>query len=81
MNEVSLPLSSPVARPLGDARRMARGVDLASRERRQSTSKETLEMMVYVDKQTADYYGSTSSVETHVLTMLNVVSCRDNERV
>ncbi len=67
-------LPSPGARPLGDARRVARSVELAAREKRQSSGKETMEMMVYIDKETADFHGGTTNVETYVTTLLNVVS-------
>lgn len=49
-------------------------MEMASRGKRQSSGKETVEMMVYVDKQTVDYHG-TSNVEAYVTTVLNVVSC------
>ena len=61
------------ARPLGDDRKMAMGVDMAARKKRQSSGKETMEMMVYVDKPTADYHGA-ANVEAYVATVLNVVS-------
>ena len=59
---------------MGDARRVARSVELAAREKRQSSGKETMEMMVYIDKETADFHGGTTNVETYVTTLLNVVS-------
>ena len=61
------------SRPIEDARRMAKSIDMAARRKRQSSGKETMEMMVYVDKQTADYHGA-ANVEAYVATVLNVVS-------
>ena len=49
-------------------------MEIPSRGKRQSSVKETIEMMVYIDKQTADYHGA-SNVEAYVITVLNVVSC------
>ena len=71
---IAVLLPSPGARPLGDARRVARSVELAARDKRQSSGKETVETMVYIDKQTADFHGGTTKVETYVATLLNVVS-------
>ena len=64
---------------LGDARRVARSVELAAREKRQSSGKETMEMMVYIDKETADFHGGTTNVETYVTTLLNVFASLYND--
>ena len=49
-------------------------MEISPRGKRQSSVKETIEMMVYIDKQTADYHGA-DNVEGYVITVLNVVSC------
>ena len=53
---------------------MVRKIEEETRKRRQSgNTKETLEMMVYVDKSAVDFHGS-SRVESYVMNMLNIVS-------
>ena len=53
---------------------MVRKIEEETRKRRQSgNTKETLEMMVYVDKSTVDFYGS-SRLESYVMNMLYRVS-------
>ena len=69
---LSLLLPSPGARPLGNARRVAKSLraDVGS----QVPVIETMELMVYVDKQTADFYGGKVATEAYVTNMLNTVS-------
>lgn len=51
---------------------MVRKIEEETRKRRQSgNTKETLEMMVYVDKSAVDFHGS-SRVESYVMNMLNI---------
>ena len=53
---------------------MVRKIEEETRKRRQSgNAKETLEMMVYVDKSSVDFHGS-SGVEFYVTNLLNMVS-------
>ena len=50
---------------------VAKKIEEGVRERRQTT-KETLEMMVYIDRATVNHHGS-ANVETYVMNMLNIV--------
>ena len=70
----ALPLLLPSlgARPLGDARRVAKS--LRADVGPQGPVIETMELMVYVDKQTADFYGGKAATEAYVTSMLNTVS-------
>ena len=53
---------------------MVRKIEEETRKRRQSgNTKETLEMMVYVDKSSVDFHGM-SGLESYVTNMLNMVS-------
>ena len=50
---------------------VAKKIEEGVRERRQTT-RETLEMMVYIDRATVNYHGS-ANVDTYVMNMLNIV--------